>query len=125
MEYSIKGIIFVICVLAVTVYLIVAATEDAKSMEVTRGKHLIGFMPAVVVWILCASERNIYDIGIIILFIGLWMLCGWSCICESHFVLEWYRRCCWSGYGDFDYDRGQLFWDGGDLGEETCNAEEF
>lgn len=77
MEYSIKGIIFVICVLAVTVYLIVAATEDAKSMEVTRGKHLIGFMPAVVVWILCASERNIYDIGIIILFIGLWMLCGW------------------------------------------------
>ena len=77
MEYSIKGIIFVICVLAVTLYLIVAAIEDAKSMEVTRGKHLIGFMPAVVVWILCVGERNMCDIGIIILFIGLWMLCGW------------------------------------------------
>ena len=58
-------------------YLIVAAVEDAKTMEVSRGKHLIGFMSAVVVWILCAGERNIYDIGIIILFIGLWMLCGW------------------------------------------------
>lgn len=77
MEYSVKGIIFIICVLAFTVYLIVAAIEDAKSMEVTRGKHLIGFIPAVVVWILCARERNIYDIGIIILFIGLWLLCGW------------------------------------------------
>ena len=77
MEYSIKGIIFIICVLAVTVYLIVAAIEDAKSMEVTRGKHLIGFIPAVVVWILFVGERNICDIGIIILFIGLWMLCGW------------------------------------------------
>ncbi|MBR4060653.1 MAG: hypothetical protein IKK03_12540 [Lachnospiraceae bacterium] len=77
MEYSIKGIIFVICVLAVTLYLIVAAIEDAKSMEVTRGKHLIGFIPAIVVWILCASERNIYDIGIIMLFIGFWILCGW------------------------------------------------
>ena len=77
MEYSIKGIIFVICVLAVTVYLIVAAIEDAKSMEVTRGKHVIGFIPAVVVWGLFTRERNICDIGIIILFIGLWILCGW------------------------------------------------
>ncbi len=77
MEYSIKGIIFIICVLAVTVYLLVVAIEDAISMEVTRAKHLIGFIPAVVVWILCASERNIYDIGIIILFIGLRILCGW------------------------------------------------
>ena len=77
MEYNIKGIIFAVCALAVTVYLIVAAREDAKSMEVTRGKHLIGFIPAVVVWILFARERNIYDIGIVILFIGLWMLCGW------------------------------------------------
>ena len=77
MEYSIKGIILIICVLAVTVYLIVAAIEDAKSMEVTRGKHLIGFIPAVVVWILCARERNICDIGFIILFMVFWMICGW------------------------------------------------
>lgn len=77
MEYNIKGIIFAVCGLAVTVYLIVAAIEDGRSMEVTRGKHLIGFVPAVATWILCASGRNIYDIGIIILFISLWMLCGW------------------------------------------------
>lgn len=76
MEYSVKGIMFIICVLAVTVYLIVAAIEDAKSMEVTRGKHLIGFITAVMVWILCAGERNICDIGIVILFMVLWMICG-------------------------------------------------
>lgn len=77
MAYSIKGIFFIICALAVTVYLIVAAIEDAKSMEVTRGKHLVGFIPAVATWILCTSGRNIYELGITILFIGIWLLCGW------------------------------------------------
>jgi len=66
-----------ICVAAVTVYLIVAAIEDAKSMEVTRGKHLIGLISAVVVWIMYAGERNIYDLGFITVFTGLWLLCGW------------------------------------------------
>lgn len=60
-----------------TLYLIVEAIEDAKTMEATRGERLIGFIPAVMVWTLCAGKRNIGDIGIIILFIGLWMLCGW------------------------------------------------
>ena len=77
MAYSIKGIVFIICALAVTVYLIVAAIEDAKSMKVTRGKHLIGFIPAVATWILCTKGQNIYELGITILFIGLWLLCGW------------------------------------------------
>ena len=77
MAYSIKGIIFIICALAVTVYLVVAAIEDAKSMKVTRGKHLMGFIPAVATCLLYARERNIYDLGIIILFVCLWMLCGW------------------------------------------------
>lgn len=45
-------------------------------MEVTRGKHLIGFVPAVIVWLLYAGDRNIYDLGIIIVFIGVWLLCG-------------------------------------------------
>ena len=77
MAYSIKGIIFIICVLAVTVYLIVAAIEDAKSMKVTRGKHLIGLIPEIATWLLYARERNIYDLGIVILFVCIWMLCGW------------------------------------------------
>ena len=77
MAYSIKGIFFIICALAVTVYLIVAAIEDAKNMEVTRGKHLIGFIPALATWLLCAEGRNIFDIGVVILLIGLWLLCGW------------------------------------------------
>ena len=76
MEYNIKGIIFTVCVLAVTVYVIVAAIEDGRSMEVTRGKHLIGFVPAAVVWLMYAGGRNIYDIGVIILFTGVWLLCG-------------------------------------------------
>ena len=77
MAYSIKGIIFIICALAVTVYLIVAAIEDAKSMKVTRGKHLIGLIPEIATWLLYARERNIYDLGIVILFVCIWMLCGW------------------------------------------------
>ena len=76
MEYSIKGFFFAICVLAVTVYLIVAAIEDGRSMEVTRGKHLIGFVPAVIVWLLYVNERDCFDVEMIVLFIGLWLLCG-------------------------------------------------
>lgn len=51
MEYSIKGTIFVICVLAVTMYLIMAAVEDGKNMEVIRVKHLMVFIPGVIVFI--------------------------------------------------------------------------
>lgn len=76
MEYSIKGIIFAVCGLAVTVYLIVAAIEDGRSMEVTRGKHLIGLIPAVMVWLLYIGERDFFDVGMVVLFIGLWWLCG-------------------------------------------------
>ena len=77
MEYSIKGIIFAVCALAVMVYLIVAAIEDGRSMEVTRGNHLIGLIPTVMVWLLYASERDFFDVGMIVLFIGLWLFCGW------------------------------------------------
>lgn len=78
MEYNIKAIIFAVCALAVTVYLIVAAIEDGRDMEVTRGKHLIGLIPAVMVWLLYIGERDLFDVGIVALFIGLWMLCGWT-----------------------------------------------
>ena len=71
-----RGILFIVCVVAVTVYLIVAAFEDKRYMEVTRRKHLIGFLPAVVVWIMFAGERNICDIIVTILFVGIWLLCG-------------------------------------------------
>ena len=76
MGCNVRGIFFLVCVVAVTVYLIVAAIEDAKSMEVTRRKHLIGFIPAVIVWMILAGESNTCDILMTILFAGLWLLCG-------------------------------------------------
>lgn len=76
MGCNMRGILFMVCVAAVMVYLIVAAMEDTKSMEVTRRKHLIGFIPTVIVWILFAGERNACDILMTILFAGIWLLCG-------------------------------------------------
>ena len=76
MEFSIKGIILIICIMAVTVYLIVAAMEDKKSMEVTRIKHLVGFIPAAITFLLCMEERSVSDIGCIAAFVPLWILCG-------------------------------------------------
>ena len=48
-----KESLFVLSVLAVTVYLTVAAWEDYKTCEVTRWKHLIGGIPAL--FLLCTN----------------------------------------------------------------------
>ena len=77
MVYSVKGINLIICVLAVMVYLIVAAMEDRKSMEVTRIKHLIGFLPAQTAFLLCVGEQTGFDIGALVVFMGICLLCGW------------------------------------------------
>lgn len=76
MGFSVKGIILTVCVVAVTAYLAVAAIEDFRSKMVTRGKHLIGFVPSVGVWILFFEERTLYELGTIMLFSLLWILCG-------------------------------------------------
>lgn len=76
MEFSVKGIILIICIMAVTVYLAVAAIEDRKSMEVTRIRHLIGFVPAVTVFIQFFNKHTVVDVAIVFLFVVLFLICG-------------------------------------------------
>lgn len=76
MEFRIKGILLLCCVLVVTVYLIITAIEDSKSYEVTRIKHLYGFVPAGVCILLYIRDRSLFDIGIIALFVIVCLLIG-------------------------------------------------
>lgn len=76
MVYNVKWIFFIICTVAVMVYLVMAAAEDKKSMEVTRKKHLIGLIPSVAVFLMYAGIRDVYELGIILLFVNLCILFG-------------------------------------------------
>jgi len=57
---------------ATTIYLILAAVEDAKSFQVTRWKHLIGMIPALLLTMVYIRERSVLDMGMILLFVLLW-----------------------------------------------------
>lgn len=76
MVCSIRSILLPCSVLAMTVYLIVTAGEDSKSCEVTRVKHLIGFVPAGLCLLAYVKERSLFDIGMIVLFVLLCLFIG-------------------------------------------------
>ena len=59
-----------------TIYLILAASEDSNSFEVTRLKHFIGFVPAELVLLIYVKDRSLFDIGMIALFVLLCLLIG-------------------------------------------------
>lgn len=67
--------IFTLCILAVTVYLAVTALEDYKTCEVTRWKHLIGGIPAVLMYLINMSkyspEKNILVIGFSLVYVAI------------------------------------------------------
>lgn len=67
--------IFTLCILAVTVYLAVTALEDYKTCEVTRWKHLIGGIPAVLMYLINMSkyspEENILVIGFSLVYVAI------------------------------------------------------
>ena len=71
-----KEILFILSVLAVTVYLTVAAWEDHKTCEVTRWKHLIGGIPVVL--LLCSkySQHSWQEYALILVFSLLFVLAG-------------------------------------------------
>lgn len=72
-----KESVFMLCVLAVTVYLAVAAWEDHKTCEVTRWKHLVGGIPAV--FLLCTkySQHFWQECAMILAFAILFVLAGY------------------------------------------------
>lgn len=74
MVFNLKSIIWISCFLVTTFYLIWTAHEDARSMEVTRIKHLAGFVPAVQLMIVNLGMYSWFDFGIICIFV---LLCLW------------------------------------------------
>lgn len=76
MEYSIKSILLIFGFVVITIYLILSAREDSGSFEVTRIKHLIGFIPAELLLLINVEERSLFDIGMIALFVLLCLLIG-------------------------------------------------
>ena len=61
---------------AVTVYLTVAAIEDYKTCEVTRWKHLIGFVPGLFYFVWNAGRFTWMDIGMVIGFAAIFVVAG-------------------------------------------------
>ncbi len=76
MVYSIKSILLFCSFVVMTIYLVLTAREDSKSFEVTRLKHLIGFIPAELILLVHMKERSLFDIGMIALFVLLCMFIG-------------------------------------------------
>lgn len=72
-----REVIFVLCVLAVTAYLAVAAWEDYKTCGITRWKHLIGLLPATILLCMRINVFSGLDFVIVLLFIGLYVLAGY------------------------------------------------
>lgn len=72
-----KEILFVLCVLGVTAYLAVTAWEDYNTCEITRWKHLMGVVPAII--LLCMRMNTLFGLELIIIlvFIGLYVIAGY------------------------------------------------
>lgn len=72
-----EKVVFLLCVLAVTVYLAVTAWEDHKSCEVTRWKHLIGGIPAIFLSIMNAGHHGLEENAIILAFAMIYIVVGY------------------------------------------------
>lgn len=70
--------IFLICVLAVTVYLAVTAWEDHKTCEVTRWKHLIGGIPAIILYCLHWNQHGMEENAMILAFAIIYVAVGFA-----------------------------------------------
>ena len=73
-----RELLFVLCVLAVTVYLTVAAVEDYRTCEVTRWKHLIGLFPATISIISNMKIHSMMDFAMILAFSVIFMWIGFA-----------------------------------------------
>ena len=72
-----KEILFVLCVVAVTVYLIVTAWEDYETCEITRWKHFIGLLPAMILFCMRMDTFSWIEFVIIIIFVTMYVLVGY------------------------------------------------
>ena len=77
MGCSMREIMYLLCVFAVTVYLAVAAWEDHKSCEVTRWKHLIGGIPSVMLFVMNMGRFSLEENAMILAFAGIYVVIGY------------------------------------------------
>lgn len=68
--------ILLLCVCAVTAYLVVTALEDHKSCTVTRWKHLIGGIPAILLYIVNFCQRSWEENAMILAFSVMYIIIG-------------------------------------------------
>ena len=76
MVFNIRSILLLFIVVTMTIYIILTAGEDSRSFEVTRNKHLIGFLPAALSVLMYVKDRSLFDIGMIVLFVLLCLFIG-------------------------------------------------
>lgn len=76
MVCDMKSMLLIGSFVATATYLILVAVEDSKSFQVTRWKHLIGMIPALLLTLVYIGERSVLDMGMILLFVLLWMFFG-------------------------------------------------
>ena len=76
MGYRMDTIIFIVCMVAVTVYLTVAAIEDYRTCEVTRWKHLIGFVPGFFYFVWNVRKFGRMDLAIVLGFVAIFVGAG-------------------------------------------------
>ena len=72
-----EKVIFIACFLAVTVYLTVTAWEDQKSCEVTRWKHLLGGIPALVMYAMHIDRYNLGEYILVLFFAVIYVAIGY------------------------------------------------
>ena len=72
-----RNFLFLISMVAVTVYLIVVAIEDHKTCEVTRWKHFIGFIPAFLWFVINVRQFLMVDLAIILAFLLAFICIGY------------------------------------------------
>ena len=78
MGCKMKTVFFLGSIVAVTVYLIAAAIEDYKTCQVTRWKHLIGFIPAFLWFVINIRQLLIVDFAIILAFLLTFIGIGYA-----------------------------------------------
>lgn len=71
-----EKVVFLLCVFAVTVYLAVTAWEDHKTCQVTRWKHLIGGIPAILSFFVSISCRGLEENVMILAFSAIYVVVG-------------------------------------------------
>ena len=76
MVCDMKSMLLIGSFVATATYLILAAVEDSQSFQVTRWKHLIGMIPALLLTLVYIGERSVLDMGMILLFVLLWVFLG-------------------------------------------------